>query len=173
MKLFNLLNEQIKGKSIVIIVIAIIFFIISVLFSLIGFEMFVYEDQLLKENFVNTEALFYLLFVAVNGISFFFFYLSKGLWKLKEWTRFFILGSSFLSLLYVIYNITTLTYFIIFKEVKNEDENLYLLVFNFLSSLTYISLLKYFTLSRIELLFNKEEEEKNEITSDNFYTLKK
>ena len=132
--------------------------------------MFVYEDKLLKENFLNNEKMFYLFFIIVNGISFFFFYLSKGLWNLKEWTRYFILGSSFISLIYNIYNICTLFYFIIFTEIKDKNAQTSLLLLNFIYALIYIGLLKYFTLPRVQAFFNKKENLEN---VDKFYILKK
>lgn len=169
MKFLKFLKEKIALKPKIVIVLTIIFLIVSLLSALTSFEMYLNEEELLKENFQNNEVAFYLLFIVTNGLSIFFFFLAKGLWKLKEWARYFILGSSFFSSIYVIYHIVILSYIIVSNNFTDVDESIKLLFINILYFIIYISLLKYFSLSSVQSVFSKNIEPPEK----NFFTVNK
>lgn len=146
------LKELTINKPIFIVILSIIFLIISVLASLIGFNIFLNEENLLKKDFLNNEIIFYLLFISVNGLVFFFFFLARGLWLLEGWTRYFMLGSSFISLIYTIYHILI---YIIIKDFKVTNEGLLALLINSIYIFIYLLILKYFKSPQIEKIFHK------------------
>ena len=173
MKLWKYLKEEIILRPKIIVVLTIIFLMVSVLASLTGFEMYLNEEEILKENFKDNEMLFYFLFIVTNGISIFFLFLARALWKLKEWARYFILGSSFLSALYVIYHICISCYLMVINHYSLTETQIKLLALNFLYLIIYMGLLKYFSLPRIESQFKKKKYINSNKESNFFFVNKK
>lgn len=146
------LKELTINKPIFIVILAIIFFIMSIFASLIGFNLYLNEKNLLKSDFLDNEVNFYLLFISVNGLFFFFFFLAKGLWQLQGWTRYFMLGSSFISLIYTVYNIII---YILMRKLKMNSEGLEFIFLNNIYIFIYLFILNYFNYYKIEEKFNK------------------
>lgn len=167
MKSLLSLKEKILSKPKIVIGLSILFFLLSIFAAIIGFEMYLNESDLIKNNFDNNSQSFYFLFSTVSGISIFFCLLSKGLWNLKEWSRYFILGSSFISSLSVTYYIVVLSYYIIDKNFINIDKQLEMLLLNIVYLIIYLLLIKYFLRPDVEIQFKN----KKDLNQDKFFVI--
>lgn len=167
MKSLLSLKEKILSKPKIVIGLSILFFLLSIFAAITGFEMYLNENELIKNNFENNSHSFYFLFAIVSGISIFFCLLAKGLWNLKEWSRYFILGSSFISVLSVTYYIVVISYYIIDKNFINTDKQLEMLLLNIVYLIIYLLLIKYFLRPDVEIQFKK----KKDVNQDKFFVI--
>ena len=144
-------NALSKPKLILFLV--FLFICVSIFSFIIGFQMYLNEENLLKENFKDESFVFYAYFIAVIGLGLFFLYLGKSLLKCKKWSWFFLLGSFFISLIGVMYRLL-LILIIIFTEVTEiTSETLNMMIINFIYASIYIYLMKYFLDEKIKKLF--------------------
>ena len=156
------LKKNIKNNFIVflskpkfIIILAIIFLIVSILSSFSVIEMLINREKLLKENFENNYFLFIVLLMTNIGLTSFFYYLGLSLLKFKNWSRYFILGSSFVSIISVLYKVIML-FLVLFSENNFDIKMIEYLSINCVYLLIYVIVIKYFLLLKIEMLFDNK-----------------
>lgn len=139
------------SKPKLILFLVFLFFVISLCAFIIGFEMYLNENELLEKNFKNEEFLFYVYFLSNIGLGVFFFFLGKNLLNYKKWTWFFLMGSNFVSLITIFYRLIITLLVISYSEITEDVLNGVIL--NFIFALVYIYLIIYFLEEKIKNLF--------------------
>ena len=89
------------------------------------------------------------------GLTSFFYYLGLSLLKFKNWSRYFILGSSFVSIISVLYKVIML-FLVLFSENNFDIKMIEYLSINCVYLLIYVIVIKYFLLLKIEMLFDNK-----------------